>query len=59
MSFTPSKSVGTILPGTLLVHIDHLAVGYLKNKAITNAQVTMWLILLQEFHITIINRPGK
>ena len=59
MSFTPSKNVGTILPGTLVVHIDHSAIGYLKNKTITNAQVTMWLILLQEFDITIINRPGK
>ena len=59
MSFTPSKNVGTILPGTLLVHIDHSASGYEKNKPITNDQVTMWLILLQEFDITIINRPGK
>ena len=59
MSFTPSKNVGTILPGTLHVHIDHSASGYLKNKPITNAQVTMWLILLQEFDISVINRLGK
>jgi hypothetical protein len=29
------------------------------NKHITNAQVTRWLLLLQEFDITIVDRPGK
>ena len=29
------------------------------NKPITNARVTRWLLLLQEFDITIIDRPGK
>ena len=29
------------------------------NKPVTNARVTRWLLLLQEFDITIIDRPGK
>ena len=29
------------------------------NKPITNGRVTRWLLLLQEFNITIIDRPGK
>ena len=29
------------------------------NKPITNGRVTRWLLLLQDFNITIIDRPGK
>ena len=29
------------------------------NKPITNARVTRWLLLLQEFDITIVDRSGK
>ena len=29
------------------------------NKPIINARVTRWLLLLQEFDINIIDRPGK
>ena len=29
------------------------------KKPITNARVTRWLLLLQEFDITIVNKPGK
>ena len=29
------------------------------NKPITNGRVTRWLLLLQEFNITIIDRPAK
>ena len=29
------------------------------NKLVTNARVTRWLLLLQEFDITIIDRPRK
>eukprot|EP00253_Pinus_taeda_P026227 PITA_26227 len=40
------------------VHTDHLAIKYLMNKSITNARVTRWLLLPQEFDITIVDRPG-
>jgi hypothetical protein len=29
------------------------------NKSITNGRVTRWFLLLQEFNITILDRPGK
>eukprot|EP00253_Pinus_taeda_P013099 PITA_13099 len=40
------------------VHTDHLAIKYLMNKSITNSSITRWLLLLQEFDITIVDRPG-
>ena len=41
------------------VHTDHTAITYMMNKPITNARVTRWLLLLQEFDITIVDKPGK
>ena len=29
------------------------------NEPITNGRVTRWLLLLQEFNINVIERPGK
>ena len=29
------------------------------NKPITNGRITRWLLLFQEFNITIVDRPGK
>jgi hypothetical protein len=42
-----------------LVHTDHSAIKYLMNKPITNARSTRWLLLLQEFDITIVDRLRK
>eukprot|EP00253_Pinus_taeda_P018125 PITA_18125 len=44
---------------TTFVHTDHSAIKYLMNKSVTNARVTRWLLLLQEFDITIVDRPRK
>ena len=41
------------------MHIDYSSIRYLMNKPITNARVTRWLLLLQEFDITIVDRPRK
>eukprot|EP00253_Pinus_taeda_P021386 PITA_21386 len=41
------------------VHTDHSAIRYLMKKPITNGRVTRWLLLLQEFNITVLDRPGK
>lgn len=35
------------------VHNDHSAIRYLMNKSITHGIITRWLLLLQEFNITI------
>jgi hypothetical protein len=43
----------------LFVHTNHSAIRFLMNKPITNARVTRWLFLLQEFNITVLDRPRK
>ena len=43
----------------VFVHTDHSAIRFLMNKPITNGRVTRWIMLLQEFNITVIDRPGK
>eukprot|EP00253_Pinus_taeda_P017045 PITA_17045 len=44
---------------TTFMHTDHSAIKYLMNKSVTNGRVTRWLLLLQEFDITIVDRPRK
>ena len=29
------------------------------NKSITNGRITRWLLLMQEFNITVLDRPGR
>ena len=43
----------------VILYTDHSAIKYLANKPVTNGRITRWLILLQEFDITIRDRPGK
>jgi hypothetical protein len=40
------------------LYTDHSEIRYLANKPIANGQVIRWLLLLQEFDITIKDRPG-
>ena len=39
--------------------MDHSAIIFFMNKPITNGRVTRWLLLLQEFNITVIDWPGR
>ena len=41
------------------VHTDHSTIKFLMKKPVTNPRVTIWFLLLQEFNINIIDRPGK
>lgn len=41
------------------VHTDHAVVRYLMNKPDVNACIIRLLLLLQQFDLTIINKPGK
>ena len=41
------------------VHIYHSEIRCLMNKPITNGRITIWLLMLQEFSITILDQPGK
>ena len=43
----------------VFVHTDHSAITFLINKPITNGRVNRWLVLLQEFNITVIDQPSK
>ena len=43
----------------IILYTNHSAIKNLVNKPITNGRVTRWLILLQEFDITIKDQPGK
>jgi hypothetical protein len=43
----------------VILYIDHSAIKYLAKKPITNGWVTRWLLLLQEFNITIKDHPRK
>lgn len=41
------------------VHTDHATIRYLRNKPDVNARIIRWLLLLQQFDLTIVNKPGK
>eukprot|EP00253_Pinus_taeda_P015821 PITA_15821 len=41
------------------VHTDHAAIRYLMNKPDVNARIIRWLLLLQKFDLTNIDKPGK
>lgn len=43
----------------VFVHNDHATIRYLMNKAIVGGRVIRWLLLLHEFDITIVDKPGK
>jgi hypothetical protein len=43
----------------VFVHTDHSTIRFLMNKPIANGQVTRCPLLLQEFNITVLDRPGK
>eukprot|EP00253_Pinus_taeda_P029953 PITA_29953 len=43
----------------VILYTDHSIIKYLANKPVRNCRITRWLILLQEFDITIKDRPGK
>jgi hypothetical protein len=41
------------------VHTDHSTIKYLVNKPVVNGRIIRWLLLLQEFDITILDKPGR
>ena len=43
----------------IFVHNGHSSIKFLMNKPITNGRITRWFLLLQEFNITILDRPGR
>ena len=43
----------------IFVHTDHATIKYLMNKPTIIGRLARWLLLLQEFDITIIDKPRK
>jgi len=41
------------------LHTDHETIKYLVNKPHVNARIIRWLLLLQQFNLTIVDKPGK
>eukprot|EP00253_Pinus_taeda_P030152 PITA_30152 len=41
------------------VHTDHATIQYLMNKPDVNARIIRWLLLLQQFDLTIVDKPSK
>jgi hypothetical protein len=39
----------------VFAHIDHSTIRFLMNKPITNGRVTRWLLLLQEFNVSVLD----
>ncbi|XP_057860869.1 uncharacterized protein LOC131069461 [Cryptomeria japonica] len=42
----------------VFVHTDHSAIQFLMNKPVVTSRVIRWILLLQEFDITILDKPG-
>jgi len=43
----------------IFIHTDHSSIKYVMKKPTINGITTRWLLLLQEFNITILDRPGR
>eukprot|EP00253_Pinus_taeda_P035741 PITA_35741 len=41
------------------IYTGHSAIRYLMNKPVMNGRVTRWILFLQEFNITVLDRPRK
>lgn len=43
----------------IYVHTDHTTIRYLMNKPSITGRLARWLLLMQEFDITVVDKPGK
>ena len=43
----------------IFVHTDHSGLNYLMKNPITNGRITRWILLIQEFNITVLDRAGR
>jgi hypothetical protein len=56
----PLTILDTMSLDTLVfVHTDHVAIKYLMKKVDINGRIIRWLLLLQEFDLTILDKLGK
>ena len=57
--FAINKFRHYIIGYEVFFHTDHSTIKYLMKKPLNSGRVTRWLLLLQKFNITIVDRPGK
>jgi len=57
--YTINKVKNYIIEYEVFIHTDHSTIRFLMKKPITNGRITKWLLLLQEFNITIVYKPSK
>jgi hypothetical protein len=43
----------------VFVHTNHVSIRYLMNKTDINGRIIRWILLLQEFDLTILDKPRK
>lgn len=54
-----NKFMHYIIGYQIFLHTDHSAIKYLMNKPKISQRLARWLLLMQEFDITIIDKSGK
>jgi len=59
MNYAINKFSHYITGYKVRVHTNHATIKWKMNKPIMSARIIIWLLLLQEFDITIIDNPGK
>lgn len=59
MIFSINKLRHYITGYEFFVHNNHSVIKYLMNKPLNSGRVSRWLLLLQEFNVTVVDRPVK
>lgn len=44
---------------SIFIHTDHATIRYLMIKLVMSGRIIRWLLLLQEFNVTILDKIGK
>lgn len=57
--YTINKLWHYIIGYPIILHTYHSVIKYLLNKTLTNGRITRWLLLLQQFDMTIIDKNRK
>ena len=48
-----------LLGNYVIIHVDHQALTFLVNKDMPRGRIARWILLLQEFHYSVIHKPGR
>ena len=56
--FAPDKFYAYLIGSPIIIFTDHAALKYLLSKKDTKARLIRWILILQEFNITIKDKKG-